>query len=334
MPVPYQQVSRTAARSLEEFDSQFRRALALGDIVQWAVMFGYMVTTNALKMTWPLPLDAAGYKELKGDMTYRRLYLREINLVSKEWQDGVAEKAAIVEAPDFVAWSDQPAIMAEQWQRQPNKVAAEMLALDTFNGPLLDLYRDPDVGGASTKRMFASDHLHNVLKATVGTFSNTLTTTVADIESGAVFDTLSTRFRQVKGANGDSLGLRLGSFLVPPTREMNFVRGLEPERTVQVIQNVAGTENVAATERRNLHRALTHEVADELKSEDYFYAMAQPKAGMYPWVMMTKGAPEKIEHDKSSDMYKRSREIAVGYIGDLNVGAALPHPIIRVQITG
>lgn len=335
MANPYEQVSRTAARALEDFSDAFATALALGDITPWATQYGYMHTTNALRTTWPIPLDAAGYKELSGDVIkYRSLYLREVRLVSKTWTDGVAELASVIEAPDFIGWADQPAVMADQWLRHPNKITAEMLAVGSYAGPLLDLYRDPDTGSASTRRLFAGDHEFNVLKPAVGAFDNQLTTTLAAIADGSFFDAMVNHFAGIKGANGDSLGLQLGSFLIPPTRRMAFKRALEPDTLIRAVTNQAGSENVAAGVEKNVHQGLDYVVADELKSQDYVYVMAAQKSGMYPWVLTTKGAPEEIRQDKEDALYKTSLRVGLAYIGEMNVGAVLPHPIVAVQITG
>lgn len=339
MAIQYQQVSRDAARALEEFSDEFRSALALGDIEQWAGALGYVRTTAALKTTFPIPLDAAGYSELKGDIEFRRLYHRSLSMVSKEWADGVQEKARVIEAPDFIDWAGAPSRMAAEWQRLPQTLVATMLATSSYDGPLLDFYRDSDTNAASTRRLFAADHPHNVLDDDQGSFGNTATTTVAEINSGKFFKDISAKFRAIKGPNGKPLGLRFASILAPGAREQLFLDATKNDAIIRAIKNDGSldpTANaVAAVAQANRFKgALDLTIGDELTHADYVYCFASGRPGLYPWVVQTEGAPEEVLHDKSSELYKRSRMVAVGYVGAMNVAACLPHGIIRAQITG
>jgi len=337
MGTPYNQVSKTAQRALEEFSDEFRGALALGDVVPWAQQLGLVRTTDALKTTFPIPLDAAGYKEVKGDIKFRTLYHRSLSMKSKEWFDGVEAKAIEVEAPDFVDWAGQPAAMAFEWQRQPNLVVASLLAEASLDGPLLDFYRDEDSGTASTIRLFAAGHPYNVLKTGLGTFDNRLSCTIAEIQSGAAFDKINDHFRSILGPNGKPMGLRFsgGHILAPSTRENVFKKFLEQDTLIEVIKNATGNDNVAAVTQSNLYKGTVgYTIADELEDQDHFYAFAAGRPGLYPWAVQVSSAPEEIIHDKSSELYKRSRKIGVAYVGMLNAAMALPHPIARVKITG
>ncbi len=336
MATPFTQVSRDAARALEEFSDEFRSALALGEITPWAQDLGFTRTTNALKTTWPIPLDSAGYKELRGDIKFRTLYHRSLSMTSKEWYDGVEAKALEIEAPDFSDWAGQPAAMAFEWQRQPNVLVADMLALSSLNGPLLDFYADSDTNAVSTRRLFAADHPFNVLQPALGDFDNRLSFTLAEVVDHTAFDGISDHFRAINGPNGKPLGLRFGGgqILAPATRETLFKDALEQDTLIQAVQNVAGSENVAAVTQKNLYKGtIGYTIADELADQDHFYAFAAGRPGLVPWVVQMNGAPEEIMHDKSSDLYKRSRKVALAYVGNMAVTAALPQGIVRVQIT-
>lgn len=341
MAVPYQQVSRDAARALEEFSDEMRSALALGEVEQWAMTLGFGRVTNALKTTFPIPLDAAGYKELKGDIKFRNLYHRSLSMTTKEWSDGVEAKARVVEAPDFGDWAGQPAKMAFEWQRLPNEIVATMLAVSSYSGPFLDFYRDPEHGDASARRLFATDHPCNVLDDSFGTFNNTTTTTVADILNGKFFKAASAYFRSIKGPNGKPLGLKLrgGNVLVPAARDELFQEALQQERLIRAVSSAGAVDAtssvVAVSESENRFRGtIGQHTADELSSDDYFYCIAAGVPGLHPWIIQTEGSPEEFLHDKSSELYKRSRKIGIAYVGNMGAAACLPQPILRVQITG
>jgi hypothetical protein len=332
--IPHYQVSRDSADALREFSNEFRDALTLGEFETWAEQWGLVKRNAALKTTFPIPLSAAGYHEFKGDFKYRRLYERSLSMMTRLWQDGVEEFARVVEAPTFAGWVEEPARMAAEWNRLPNIMVADMLALSSLAGPLLDIYRDPDTNAASSRRLFAADHPYNVLDATLGTFDNRLTTTEADIASGAFFDAAELHFRSILGANGRPMGLKLGSCLVPSTRANLFKNTLQFDTIVRTIRNAADDDNVGAVTQNNIYKGTVgYTVADELADQDHFYIRAAGKAGLFPWAVLT-GTLEEFVHDKTSARYKDSLKIAVALVGEAECAACLPHPIARVQITG
>ncbi len=342
MTTPYFQVSRTAARALEEFSDEFREALTIdAGFPLWAANFGLVRNTDALKTTFPIPVSAAGYNEFRGDMKYRGLYARSLSMIGRDWQDGVEELAKVIEAPDFIDWAGEPARMAIEWNRLPNQVVADMLALSSLSGPLLDFYRDPDTNTASTRRLFATDHPYNVLDTSLGSFDNTMTTTHAAIASGAFFDACDLRFSQVMGPNGKPMGLRFiegGTCLVPATLANEFKNVLKFDTLVRAVDNVgkpgATASVVAAVTQNNVYKGtLSYQRADELANQSYFYAIAAGKPGCFPWVVQ-RGTTEEIIHDKNSEKYKNTRKISFAAIGQLEAAACLPHRIIRVQVTG
>lgn len=335
MSDPSLQVSRTAEQKLTEFSDEMRSALALGDPDAWAADFALVRETDALSTVFPLPFDAAGYKEFLGDIKFRTLYARTTRMKGKEFYDGVEEKAQVIEQ-DVIDWAGAPANIAREWLRLPQSLLATMLATSSFDGPLLDLYRDPDSETASTRRLFATDHPSNVLQDGVGTIDNIMTTTVAAINDGTFFKAVTDRFRSFKGPNGKPFGLNMnqGRFLVPSTRDTLFKEALTQDTLIRTVKNVAATENVAAVTQTNMWKALSYRTADELTSEDYFYAFASGKPGLYPFVVQKNGTPEERVWDKSSEKYKNTSRVGIAYVGNVNVGAAMPYGIIRVQITG
>lgn len=327
----HQVISRDAERALEEFSEEFRNALALAPAEPWAAELGYAHTSDAPRITWPVPLSATGYQEFKGDPKYRQLFHRSISMVSKNWQDGVEALAEVVEAPDFIGWTEEPTRMAEEWARHRNVMVADMLASASYDGPLLDWYRDEENGTPSNKRLFAAGHPFNVFNTSLGTFTNYTTCTAEDILSGKIFDDADGHFAGIKGANGRPLGLRVSAVLAPTSRRMLFRRALEKELLITAIKGTGGS-NVGAVMDQNMHLGTRVLFADELHSDDYFYIVAQ-RTGLYPFVTSV-GTPEELIFDKSSEFYKNTLKVRYGVVGKANAAAVLPHCILRVQITG
>ncbi len=340
---PYLQVSRDAAQSLTEFSDAFRSALTLADDFPiWSEALGYALSTSALKSTFPIPVDAAGYKAFKGNMKYRSLYARSLSMITTPWQDGVEALLSVIQAPDFLGWVEAPANMAREWRRLPNQLVADMLAESALDGPLLDFYRDADSKTASTRRLFAGDHPCNVFKSSVGTFDNRKTTTIAEIRNGTFFKEISQYFRTLKGANGKPLGLRMGGgeFLIPVEHEELFKEVLESDDLVRAVSNTGGldatTNVVAAIPRNNIYKGtFGRTVGEELEDQDHFYAIASGgDAANVPWVVMKEAGPEEIVFDASSERCRDTGMVSIGYRGNMNAAACLPHRIVRVEITG
>lgn len=339
---PYLQVSRDAARALEEFSDEFRSALALGDFPTWAAKLGLVRDTDALKTTYPIPISAASFHEFDGDMKFRSLYHRSLSMQSKKWQDGISEFANVIEAPDFIDWAGEPARIANEWLRQPNILVADMLALNSLAGPLLNFYDDVDSGTINSTINLFDSHPYNIFKTGLGSFSNILTTTEAEIESGAFFDAANDHFSSILGPNGRPLGLKFssgGTCVIPSTRETLFKNTLQFDTIVNAInaagQKNQGSGNVAAVTRNNIYKGtVSYERADELEDQDHFYAIAAGSNGGVPWIVQRSSSPEEFVLDKSSEEYMKTLKVSISYVGQMAAAACLPHRIARVEITG
>jgi hypothetical protein len=332
--------SRTATRAVEEFRTDFQNALVLEEPDLWVATIGLVVTGEFFgPVTFPLPIDAAGYHKFKGEMKYRKLYDRSMSFYTEKWQDGVKELAEKVRMPNFLAWTEQPERMAREWRRMPNKVAAATLEAN----PLLGLYANPETKAASTRNLFAGDHPFNILQPELGTFDNDRETTVAKIRSGEFYEDASQYYASVMGPNGESLGLTLegGYVMTNLFRQRLIERSLSDETVINAISN-AGVPNatanvVAAVQDKNTWRGKVKPIlAKELTSasNNYVYTVASGLPGAYPLVVLQGGTPEEFIHDESSEMYKKELSVAYASVGDVNAGAAMPHTIVRWTITG
>jgi hypothetical protein len=237
MATPFNLVSRDAQQALTEFSQEFDAALAVADAEPWSRRFGLYNSSRSIRTTYPIPVSAAGYVERKGDDKLRSLFERSLSMSPKEWVDGVAEKAIVVEAPDFIGWAGEPARIAKEGARHPNRLVAEMLAAN----PLLAFYADEKLGVASTIRLFASNHPVNIFDSSFLTFDNDHSASAID---STMLKAAKLRFRQRKGPNGKPMGLRVTHMLVPAAREEEAKDFLESDNLVIAVQNVGATENV------------------------------------------------------------------------------------------
>lgn len=298
-------VSRDARTALTEFAEDFTAALTAPGVEEWAKSNGLYKSSKALKTVFPIPLSAAGYAEFKGDVKYRSLFEKSLELVPKTWQDGVAELASVIEAPDFVGWTAEPANMAAAATSVLNQIIASALEANAAH-PYDGL------------NFFHSAHLCNALKSSVGTFDNDHSGGGTALSAPALA-TARQNFRKIKGANGKSLGLRLTHVLVPPELEETAIS--LRERSL-VVESGAAVDNIYKGSFQII-------VSDELTGAATWYPLALNKPGMFPWVVQDEGAPEEILSDKSSHLYATTLKVGVAYILRANGALALPHCIQR-----
>lgn len=320
----YNLVSGDAQRALEEFSTAFDQAFTAPDAeTQWAQQFGLYNQSRAIRTTYPIPVSAAGYVERKGDDKMRSLYTRSMSLFPKQWVDGVAEDAMIIEAPDFIGWGDEPARIAVEARRQPNRLVAAMLEAN----PNLDFYRDDTLKTDLGIPLFsAASHPVNIFDTSLGAFGN-ITTGFSAINSD-LFKSVMTKFRARKAANGKPLGLRVTDLIVPGALEQQARDFLESDLMRYAI--LAGGSNTQETSNNRFKNVVNLVVADELTDVDsiYFISSAGPK----PWIVQHGGTPEEIRYDKTDAMYKDTNKVGVKYVLEINVGAALPHAIERADL--
>jgi len=325
MATPYLMQPRDAQLALTEFSEAFDAALAIGDPDPWSARLGYLHTSSSVRTRFPLPISQAGFRERLGDDVLRDLYAVSLDVVPKEWVDGVKVKARLIEDGDFVGWAKEPANMAREAMRHKNELVAAMLEAN----PYLDLYRVERPGGstASAVELFSASHPVNIRDSGLSTFDNDIAGSINE----ALITALKLYFRTLKGPNGKPLGLQLGSLLVCPTHEEAVADLLTQDTLVQAVTNVGGTENVGGIPKRNRHKDVSFDVSAELSSTSFLYAFA--KDGPPAWVLQTVGMPEEIVFDKTDTLYKETGEVGLKYVLEEGVAAALPHGVVRVTIS-
>jgi phage major head subunit gpT-like protein len=310
MGTPFHYVSRDAQTALQEFSEEFSAALAQAPVRQWAKELGFyrQVEKNSIKTTYPVPVSAAGYTEFKGDVKYRTLFQKSLELMQKTWQDGVEELAAIVEAPDFVGWMGEPDRIATAGMSLPNEVIAGLLEANPTSW--------------TGKAFFADDHPFNVFDASIGTFDNLITGTGTN-PSTTNLSVAKSNFRKIKAANGKPLGLRMTHILAPAAQEETWRGILEQDLVIQAIGTSFGAVD-------NRHKGTVDLViSDELTNDLQWYALALNRPGMHPWILEDEGTPEQLLNDKSSHHYKETLKVSIAYILRGNGVLSLPHCVQR-----
>lgn len=302
-------ISRDAQRALEEFSQDYTLALVASPVEEWAKTHGNHITSGALKTTFPIPVSAAGYKVLEGDIKYRKLSEKSISLTPRTWQDGVDELASIIEAPDFIGWTSEPTAMAVASKSLLNEIVAGLLeanAVQNFDG----------------KAFFANDHPFNIFDVGVGTFDNLL----SGAFSATTLRAAKAHFRALKAPNGKPAGLRMTHALFPSAMEEDVKDVLEQDMVIQAIGS-----NFGAVDNR--HKGTIVPIfSDELTSDDDWYPLALNKPGMVPWMTLDQGAPEELRNDKTSGYYKQTLKVSLAYVLRAEGGLVLPQCIAKYAV--
>lgn len=347
--VPFEQVSRDAQIALTEFNEAFMMALAQDDVEPWAKEIGFSIVSDAPRIRFPIPISGAGYKPLTGNIQYRRLAEKSIELIPASWADGVEELASIIEAPDFIGWTGEPERMAQAAVSLENEIMASVLINNSAswekNDGSISLFQSSSVSSPS---FTTGSHLYNVFDSQVGGFDNDFGTGTNTVPSHQNLQLARSRFRRILAANGRPLGLRLTHIVCPPAQEEIWLNILEQDLRVaslnQPLVNVAGDDSAgtgyAAVDNRDKGRVKLI-VADELGgnykspatgatgSDTFWYAVARNKPACYPLVTHRQATPEVTIKDKSSDFYKDTRKLALAAVLLAQGGTALSQCIQR-----
>jgi phage major head subunit gpT-like protein len=311
MGSPFDLVSRDCAVSLTEFSSEFLGALAMGEVDQWAEMAGKVITSTALKDVLPIAIYGALYREFKGDVKYRSLFEKSIELKPKTWQDGVAELLAIVEAPDFIGWGDQPDEMAKAALAIANDVVIELLEAGISTACQFD-----------GQFFFDTDHPVNLFKGSE-TFSNDFTGAGTDFTLANV-KLAKQRFRDIKAPNGRSAKLEMTHVGIPNELVELYKDLFEQD---MLIQSLDGGDTFGAVPNR--HKGTVKPIVlYEATDATAWYPMALNRS-MRPWVIKKGKPPELMILDKMSNLYETQRKVGVSGEASCNAALAIPHCIQR-----
>lgn len=312
-PREYDLLTLDAQAALQQFDMAFVAALAEAP-EPWAKSLGLYKSTGLLKTTWPIPLSAAGYVLLEGDLRYRKLAEKSFSLIPETYQDGVSEQASVVEAPDFYGWGEEPARIALDGVALPNRLVSTLLAA----GEATDCW--------DGKFFFDTAHPCNAADASVtATFDNYTASRTVTSDN---FQLALKEMRGVKGPSGKALGLRVTDILCPASQEQDWRKVLNQGI---VVQTTDAGDTFGAVD--NIWKGAANLIVGDELEDGYWYAIARNRHGMAPWVTVDQGAPETIISDKTSDLYKRTLKVGYASIVRAVAGLAMPQCIHRYKLT-
>lgn len=320
--IEFQNLSPQGQIKLTQFVEDFALALSqeTSPADEWAKTIGLWVpqANPAMRVQFPVPITAAVYKDFDGDVRYRSVFQRTFELLQRTWQDGVAELATVIEAPDFIGWPGQAEAMAAAARALPNEIISAALEANAVH-PL------------DTLTFFNASHPVNVLDTAIGGASPTFANTFSGAGTAAsttALETAKANMRKIRAANGKPMGLRLTHVLCHPDREETWRNILERDLIIQGNPDAPAANAFGAVTNR--HKGTVQlVVSDQLTVSNQWYAIAANKPGVYPWAVVGNETPETIVRDRTDGMYKDTLKVGMASILRMNGGLALPHCIHR-----
>jgi len=341
MSKPLEQLSFDSQRALEQFSSAFQSAFEAADpAAEWAKAFGLVETSQALLLTYPMSISAAGYVERKGDDAARDMYERSISVTPIEWTDGIQAQKRRLEQNDFAvqAWTSEATRMAREARRHANTLTARLLHANAN----IQLYKDATLGVDAGIPLFSSSHQVNIFDSSKGVFKNVLvgggTDFVGTTINQAMFSAVLKHGRtQIKGANGQPMGINYTDLLVHPDHEQDAKDFLESDLMRATFLEGGTGPNTQLTTNNRYKGIINLVVADELAQvsgvdADLIYFIDR-NTGAKPWILQDGGTPEETLFDANSEYCKRTGKVRVNYNLLMGVTGALPHGILRVNLT-
>jgi phage major head subunit gpT-like protein len=339
MAKPLQQISFDSQRALEQFSSAFESAFEASDpSSEWAKAFGLVESSNALLLTYPMSISAAGYKERRGDDAARDMYERSISITPVEWTDGVKVQKRRLEQNDFAvqSWTGEASRMAKEARRHANILAARLLHTNAN----LQLYKDATLGIDAGIPLFSTGHQVNIFDSSYGTFKNVLLGGGTDFVGGTIDQAmlaavLNHGLTGIKGANGQLMAVNYTDMIVHPKWAQLSKDFLGSD--LMRADFLAGSGNTQLTTNNRYKGIVNLVVADELASisgvdpdKIYFVDRNHPAK---PFIVQDGGAPEETRFDADSEFCKNTGMVKVTYQLLMGVTGALPHGILRVDLT-
>jgi len=343
MAKPLEQLSFDSQRALEQFSSAFQSAFEASEpSSQWSAAFGLVESSQALLLTYPMSISAAGYVERKGDDAARDMYERSISITPIEWTDGVQAQKRRLEQSDFAvqAWTSEARRMATEARRHGNILTARLLHANAN----LQLYKDSTLGVDAGIPLFSSSHQVNIFDTSKGTFKNVLLGGGTDFAGNAIDQEL---FRAVllhggtgiKGANGQLMAVNYTDMIVHPAKAQEAKDFLQSDlmRATFLEGATGSTKNTQLTTNNRYKGIINLVVAEELaqvsgvdSDKVYFVDRNHPAK---PWILQDGGTPEEIMFDSNSEYCKKTGKVRVNYNMLMGVTGALPHGILRVDLS-
>jgi phage major head subunit gpT-like protein len=146
------------------------------------------------------------------------------------------------------------------------------------------------------KALFADDH--PTYDAAADVYDNNFALALTADNLFAVWAAMSA----FKGEDGEPLGLMPNKLVVPPQMKKTALEIVQSDAILQILKNVAGSENVAAAAASNVMKGWVDVVVvPQLANQPTVWYLADATTGLMPFLYILRRAARFVQLDKPTD---------------------------------
>jgi hypothetical protein len=266
-------------------------------------------------VTFPVSQLRSKYQRTQGEGRAKTAGEKSFDIKSEEFDDGYEAKLVDLYQQSFSyrRWQQAPAalVAAEAIFRQ-RQIALKLEAGETI--PFLD----------TGKFFFSATHLANLFDPSVAQFSNYQATptaiTVPNLEAEA------TAMKNVRDENGDKMGVKADTILVPTEKG---------ESTKNLLKKEMIAEGSVSVSNPYMNGFTVIEVPEFTDVDDWYLVDSKLIAtGVSPWVSLRQNMPSALAlriFDESSDRFKETGRLRIQSHIWYGFALALPHAIRKIK---
>lgn len=206
---------------------------------------------------------------------------RAYQLVNEDWEETFSIDRNKLE-------DDEWGVYAERANTQGDVVASwpdDIVTTALINGTTAQ--------GYDGTAFFSASHPVDLSNSSFGTYSNLNTSTAL---TQANYAAGKAKMRSIKGESGKPLGILPTVLMVGPTLEQTALEITKAQNITRIVQNVAGTENVAAAAPTNVYQGDVTVIVNERLIDDtanawYLFSTNRIK----PMVFQLRKAPTRVQ---------------------------------------
>jgi len=242
--------------------------------------YAWLSPSSTENKTYSWLAELQGMREWIGEKQAKNISARTFQIVNKDFENTLTLDRNKIEDDQAGIYSQYARLQGDVVARWPDDLVTAMLIAGTTTL------------GYDGSYYFASNHPVDLDDTTQGTYSNLLTSTPLNFANYAA---AKAAMRSVKGESGKPLHVLPTVLMVPPTLEVTALEITKAQNRTAIVQNVAGSENVAAAAPSNIYYGDVTVVVNERLVDDtanawYLFSTDRIK----PFVFQQRKAPTVV----------------------------------------
>lgn len=280
--------------------------------------YAWLSPSGTENKTYSWLAELPGMREWIGEKQVKNLSARAFQIVNKNWENTFGVDRNKIEDDEAGIYSQSALLQGDVVARWPDDlVTASLIAGTTTLGYDGSYY-------------FSNNHPVDVDDATQGTYSNLLTSTPLN---QANYAAAKAAMRSFKGESGKPLQVLPTMMMVGPSLEQTALEVTKAQNITRIVQNVAGTENVAAAAPTNVYYGDVQLVVNERLVDDtanawYIFSTDRIK----PFIFQQRKAPTRVQIiDPTNPLVFNQRQYA--YSVEARGAAGFGLPFLSIKCT-